>query len=187
MENRNNHFASLQEKFKLRNYPTDLIEKQFERAKQKDRTSLIFEKRKHKKKNNGTVYFIFTYNTTNPPLHMWLRDCRRQLEISDEAKAIGNRIQISFKQSRNLQKIAGGCRSKLGRGTTPPLGPGCFKCGNCRVLCPKINETKFSPVQQLKKHTQSDKVLIARVIGLFILPEVQRAVCRKEYFESETF
>ena len=116
----------LKEKFERRNYPSDLIVEQFERAKQEDRKNLIFEERKNKKKANGKVNFIFTYNQTNPPIHMWL---------------IGKRIQISYKQPRNLQKIAGGCRDVGGGGSRPPPDAGCFKCGQCRVLCPKLNQT----------------------------------------------
>ena len=118
-----------------------MIAKQFERAKQEDRTNLIFGERKNKKKKNGKVNFIFTYNQTNPPIHIWLRECQKQLERNDTAKAIGKRIQISYKQPRNLQKIAGGCKNVGGGGSRPPPDAGCFKCGQCRVLCPKLNET----------------------------------------------
>ena len=72
---------------------------------------------------------------------MWLRDCQKQLERNDAAKAIGKRIQISYKQPRNLQKIAGGCKNVVEGGSRPPPDAGCFKCGQCRVLCPKLNET----------------------------------------------
>ena len=140
-ESRDNHLAKLKEKFERRNYPSDLIVKQFERAKQEDRNNLIFEERKNKKKKNGKVNFIFTYNQTNPPIHIWLRECQKQLERNDTAKAIGKRIQISYKQPRNLQKIAGGCKNVGGGGSRPPPDAGCFKCGQCRVLCPKLNET----------------------------------------------
>ena len=67
------------EKFERRIYPSDLIVEQFERGKQEDRKNLIFEERKNKKKANGKVNFIFTYNQTNPPIHMWLRECQNNL------------------------------------------------------------------------------------------------------------
>ena len=139
-ENRDFHLVNLKEKFEKRNYPTELIAEQFGKAKQEERKDLIFGERKNRKKNKGKVNFIFTYNQTNPPIHMWLREGKKQLERNDAAKAIGNRIQISYKQPRNLQKIAGGC--KVG-GSKPPPNAGCFKCGKCRVLCPKLNEAKF--------------------------------------------
>ena len=109
-ENRDFHLVNLKEKFEKRNYPTELIAEQFGKAKQEERKDLIFGERKNRRKNKGKVNFIFTYNQTNPPFHMWLRKGKKQLERNDAAKAIGNRIQISYKQPRNLQKIAGGCK-----------------------------------------------------------------------------
>ena len=114
--------TNLKEKFENRNYPSELVAEQFERAKQEDRKNLIFGERKNKKKkNNGKLNFNFTYNQANPPIHMWLRECKKQLERNDEAKAIGKRIQLSYKQPRNLQKIAGGAKNgvKVGGQTTP--------------------------------------------------------------------
>ena len=103
---------------------------------------MICEGRKNKNKNNGKVNFIFTYNQANPPIHSWLRDCRKHLERNDDAKLIGHNIQISYRQPRNLQKIVGGLKEG-DRGRKTPPDAGCFKCGRCRVLCPKLNETKF--------------------------------------------
>ena len=150
-EKRDNHLAKLENKFETRNYPTDLIVEQFGRAKQEDRKNLIFGDRKNKKKNNGKVYFIFTHNQSNPPIHMWLRDCKRQLERNDEAKLIGKKIQISFKQPRNLQRIVGGCKTGEEGGHRPSPNPGCFKCGQCRVLCPKLNVTKVFTSTAIQK------------------------------------
>ena len=150
-ENRDNHLTNLKNKFEERHYPTDLINEQFGRAKQEERKNLIFGERKNNRKKNGKVNFIFTYNQTNPPIHMWLRECRKQLERNYEAKAIGSKIQISYKQPKNLQKIAGGCKNGVEGGSRPPPDAGCFKCGKCRVFCPKLEETKFFTSTATKK------------------------------------
>ena len=31
----------------------------------------------------------------------------------------------------------------MNRGCKPPPDAGCYKCGQCRVLCPKLNEARF--------------------------------------------
>ena len=46
VENRDDHLANLKVKFEERNYPSDLIQTQFEKAKKKDRKDLISHKRK---------------------------------------------------------------------------------------------------------------------------------------------
>ena len=135
--------AILKNKFEERSYPSSLVVEQFDRAKQEERRNLVIGERKYKRKNNGKVNFILTQNQTNPPLHKWLRDSKKQLEREDAAKAIGDRLQISYKLPRNLQNIVGGCNSQVKGGSKPPPDAGCSKCGECRVLCPKINETKY--------------------------------------------
>ena len=152
-QNRDEHLASLEEKFKERNYPIELISTQFEQAKKKRRKDLIFKERR-KKKGDDKVRLLFTHNQANPPINLWLRDCKRQLERNDQAKGIGKRMQVAFKQPRNLQKIVGGCKSGPGGGEALSPNPGCFKCGRCRVLCPKINETKkFKSTATQKSYT----------------------------------
>ena len=90
---------------------------------------------------------------------MWLQDCKRSLDRNDLAKEIGNRIQIAHRQPKNLQKIVGGCKSGSSWGKNISPNPGCSKCGNCRVLCPKINETKFfESTATQKKHTIKQSV-----------------------------
>ena len=73
---------------------------------------------------------------------MWVRQCKQVLIRNDKAKDIGAKIQIGSKQPKNLQRLVGGERgdSEL---QDPPQDPGCWKCNNCRVSCPKIQESKY--------------------------------------------
>jgi hypothetical protein len=52
----------LQTKLEERNYPATLIEKQFRRAKKRDRRDLIFQERKDKNKTSDKVRLILTHS-----------------------------------------------------------------------------------------------------------------------------
>jgi hypothetical protein len=136
-----NHLSNLQTKFEDRNYPADLISEQFDRARKRDRNMLI-NQQKQKRNGDNKVRLIITHNQTNPPIHMWVRQCKQLLVRNDKAKVIGDRIQIGSKQPKNLQRLVGG--DKRGSKTDdPPQNAGCFKCNKCRVSCPKIQESQF--------------------------------------------
>ena len=142
-EQRDLEFKNLKTKFQERNYPEQIIEKQFSKAKSKERKTLIFQKRKPKGKGEKKVRFIFTHNSANPPIHKWVREAKKHLERNEQAKELGKKIQIASKQPPNLQRIVGGCKTGTKRGAEPTPNPGCFKCDRCRVLCPKIKEAKY--------------------------------------------
>ena len=136
---------NLRSKFTDRGYPVDLVERQFEKAKSKDRKSLIFQKRKEVKGQDRKVRLIFTYNRGNPPLHKWIRESKKFL-LSVKGKELGKNIQIAYKQPRNLRKIAAGCKKARVEGgpnieTTPLNEAGCFRCNHCKVSCSKLHET----------------------------------------------
>ena len=139
------HLDNLRNKFIDRKYPAELVERQFQKAKSKDRKALIFQKRKQKEGEDKKVRLIFTYNRGNPPLHRWLRESKKFL-VSPKGRELGRNIQIAFKQPKNLRKIVAGYKSKKAEGgpniqSTPLSEVGCFKCNHCRISCPKIVET----------------------------------------------
>ena len=113
-----------------------------ERTKTKERKQLINKQRKNKNKKDDKVRLIFTHGAANPPIHMWIREGKKMLARNDQAKAMGDRIQICSKQPKNLLAIAGGAKNGLRGGHKPHPDAGCFKCNRCRVACPIINETK---------------------------------------------
>ena len=78
----------------IRKYPEELVDEKFELAIKKNRRNIIFGNRKHKEKDDK-VRLISTHTKVNPPVHVWMRECKKLLANNDEAKAIGSRIQIS--------------------------------------------------------------------------------------------
>ena len=116
-EDTTHHLSQLKSKLEERNYPSELIEGKFEKAKKKDRKSLIFQPRKEKRKSDDKVRLIMTHSQANPPIHKWVRESKQLLARNDEAIALGSKIQIGSKQPKNLQRIAGG--QKKGNGATP--------------------------------------------------------------------
>ena len=49
---------------------------------------------------------IFTHNSANPPLNMWLREARKCLVKNVRAKKMGDNMQVCFSQPKNLKRIA---------------------------------------------------------------------------------
>ena len=158
-EDANQHLAQLKSKLEERNYPPELVEKKFEKAKLKDRKTLIYQPRKQKTKSDDKVRLIITHSQANPPMHKWIRESKKLLARNDEAKALGNKIQIGSKQPKNLQRIAGGLKSGSGGVETPPPDAGCKKCGRCKVSCPILKEGKiFSSTNTGKKYKIRQKL-----------------------------
>ena len=132
------HLENLKSKLLDRNYPENEIKKQFTRAKKSDRSQLIHQNRK--KKKDDKVRCIFTFNEGNPPLHLWLRQAKKCLLKNEKAKQIGEKLQITFRQPKNLKKIVTGL-PKLGEGEIE-TDPGCYKCEkNCHT-CKILKEGK---------------------------------------------
>ena len=149
VEYRDFHLGTLRNKLEERNYPKELITEKFEKAKKKDRTKLIFQQRKRNQKD-GKIRLMFTHNISNPPIHQWVREGKGQLLRNEEAKKLGQRIQIGSKQHKNLQRIAGGFKDP-DRLETPHPDPGCFKCNKCKVVCPVLVESKSFKSQNTQK------------------------------------
>ena len=129
------HLERLRGKFLERNYPPELVDEQFKKAKTKDRKQLIFQARKQKSKVDDKCRLIFTHNTGNPPLHDWMKKSKKLL-VSAKAKKFGAKFQISYKQPQNLKKtVSGPNKGQGGRGAlvAPHGEAGCFKCNHCRV------------------------------------------------------
>ena len=138
---RDSNLENLKEKLIDREYPETLVNEQIDRAKQKNMKQLIFNQRKQKSKGDNKVRLIFTQNKANPPIHYWIRDCKKLLCKNEEAKELGDRIQICSRQPRNLLRIAGGYKGGQDLPSTPP-DAGCFRCNHCKVSCPVMNEAK---------------------------------------------
>ena len=110
---------------------------------------------------------MFTHNNANPPIHQWVRAGKKLLLRNEQAKAIGSRIQIGSKQTKNLQRTVGGYKGSK-RMENPPPDAGCSKCSKCKVVCPFLVESKtfksencFSscPIQELSKSLQINSLL----------------------------
>ena len=102
---------------------------------------MIFRSRR-RKQNSNKVRLMFTHSQANPPLQMWVRQCKQLLTKDEKAKKIGKKIQISSKQPKNLQRLVGGYRGQSGETPDLPLDSRCFKCNRCSVSCPILKEGK---------------------------------------------
>ena len=144
---------NLKEKLLERDYPEKLVDEQIDRAKQKERKELIFKQRKKKRNSDNKVRLIFTENKANPPIHMWVRECKKLLCKNNKAKEIGDNIQICSRQTKNLVRVAGGYKGGADDRPEQPPDAGSHKCNHCRVSCPVMNETQyFSSTNTGKKY-----------------------------------
>ena len=142
-EDANHHLAPLKTKLEERNYPSDVIDAKFQKGKQRERKTLIYQPRKPQNKSDGKVRLMITHSQANPPIHRWVRECKTLLARNDEAKSLGDKIQIGSKQPKNLQRLVGGFNCGQGaKKCPPPPDAGCKKCGRCKVSCPILKESR---------------------------------------------
>ena len=149
------HLDNLKLKLENMKYPNTLIVKQFDRAQKKDRKSLIFQQRETRRKSDDKIRLIFTHNSKNPPIHTWLRQSKKLVNRNEKAKKMCEKIQITTRQPKNLQRIVTGNNKGEGCGAPPP-NPGCFKCPRkCKVSCPVLQEGQQFQSTNTKKYIQS--------------------------------
>ena len=140
-EDAEQNLNKLAQKFKDRIYPNSLVEKKISEAKKSDRKTILQKRKKSQK--DEKVRMIFTHNKANPPVNKWIRESRKCLMRNEEAKKMGDNIQVGWKQPKNLKRTVSGL-SKGGPKKPPPSdNPGCLKCGRCRVSCPILKEGKY--------------------------------------------
>ena len=137
---REQELEKLKTKFEDRNYPSELLENQFNRVRQKDRKTLIHQSRRKTNGRDNKVRLIFTHNQANPPINKWIRMCKPLLVRNEKAKALGDRIQVSTKQPKNLLRLVGGAKGGPEGSQNIPPDAGCSRCNRCRVSCPLIVE-----------------------------------------------
>ena len=149
-EDEQTHLTNLKQKFLDRNYPEKLVDEKFEVAKQNNRKSLIHQNRR-KRNYENKVRSIFTHSEANPPIHMWMRQCKQLLTKNEKAKQIGDKIQIGLKQPKNVQSIARNHNKPEEIGPPKTDNPGCFKCNKCKVACPILKEGKHFTSKNTQK------------------------------------
>jgi len=150
-----NHLDNLKAKLSARNYPEELIESKFKKAKLNSRNSLIHKNRKKQAGGDKKVRMIFTYTRSNPPLHKWIREAKKFLLKDEKAKELGNRMQICYKQPRNLRNMV----TNLKNPSPLEENPGCRKCGRCSVSCPVLVEgTRFTSTNTKKTYPIRQKM-----------------------------
>ena len=92
---------------------------------------------------------IFTHNKGNPPLH------KKCLVKNYKAKKLGEKIQITYSQPKNLKRTV----TQKKRTLNIHDDPGCTKCGKCRVSCPILKEGKtFSSTNTGRTYPIKQKV-----------------------------
>ena len=149
------HLENLKSKLLARNYPEELIESKFKKAKSYSRHSLIHKNRKQGGDKEKKVRMIFTYNKGNPPLHKWVREAKKFLLKDEKARDLGQQFQICYKQPRNLRSMV----TKVMKPTTVVENPGCRKCGSCSVSCPVLVEgSKFTSTNTKKTYSIQKKL-----------------------------
>ena len=76
---REEQLKNLNSKFKERNYSSEIVDTQFEKARKKERRKLIYQERKKDWMENK-VRLILTHTHANPPINKWVRECKHLLK-----------------------------------------------------------------------------------------------------------
>jgi hypothetical protein len=99
-------------------------------------------------------------NEGNPPLHKWIRECKKVLIRNEKSKKMGKEMNITFKQPKNIKRVvSSNCRLGDSNMTPPPPDPGCYKCNKCRVACPILKEgVRFTSTNTGKTYKIQQKV-----------------------------
>ena len=103
-----------------------------------------------------TSRLIFTFNENNPPLHKWIRDNQRLLFRNQRAKELGEKMQVTFKQPKNLKSLICGLDKQPQMDYNDDVG--CSKCGRCHA-CDKVEKTKkFQSTNTKKVYSIREKI-----------------------------
>ena len=171
------NLSKLEQKLSERNFPHTLISKNFEEAKKIERKTIL--KRKPKKKSDDRVRGVFTHNQGNPPIQKWITQSQKLLIKNEKAKKIGEKIQIGWKQPKNLKRIVCGKTQGVPKKSCTFEEKGCWKCGHCRVSCPVLIEGNHFASTNTKKTYQIKQNLNCESEFVIYLGTCQK--CKGQY------
>ena len=139
------YLRELREKFLDQDYPLKLVNSEFRRALEVDRTDLLFNKER-KKKKKIIAPLIVNYNPGNPDFRKWINQEIDILHQSPDTKKTFPKIDVVTRQNKNIaQKVINSKHWKLAtpRNNPPQPPPGNFVKHerNC-VTCLRIKDGK---------------------------------------------
>ena len=101
------YLTHLREKFLAQEYPEYLINEQFLKALEVDRKDLLFRQNSQKRKKKRILCpLVTTYNTSNPPFALWIREELPVLHQSGKMAEILPHISTVTRQAKNISQIA---------------------------------------------------------------------------------
>ena len=136
-------------------------------------------RRQPKNQSKEKVRGIFTHNQGNPPIQQWIRESKKLLIKNDKAKILGDKIQIGWRQPKNLKRMVCGPNKGGSKKFSTAENPGCWKCGNCKVACPILTEGSTFSSTNTKKTYQTKQHLDCNSQFVIYLATCQR--CKGQY------
>ena len=96
----------LREKFLQQEYPWTVINSQFKRALEVDRMDLIFGNPalRKKKKKKVVAPLILTYNPSNPPVKIWIKEGIEFLHKDPKLVKVFPSLDVVFRQKKNIRR-----------------------------------------------------------------------------------
>ena len=176
------HLQNLKERLVERQYPEVLVDEGISRAQKIDRKTQIYKKKKQTR--DGKVRLIFTHNAHNPPIHQWIRKGKKFLERNENAKELGENIQIAYKQPKNIKQLVGGpSNGGRGKGRSDP-GAGCKKCPKNCHSCKILMEGNTFKSRNTGKHYQIRESVNCQSSFIIYLSTCQK--CGGQYVGKST-
>ena len=100
---RDRALLNLRQKFLNQDYPSQLIDLQFQRVLQLNRADLIFRQRQNKKRNKKyKCSMVITYHQYNPPMAQWIQEELPILHLSKKCEELFPSIPVITRQSKNI-------------------------------------------------------------------------------------
>ena len=123
--------AQLRQCFVAQDYPSNIIDIQFERVLQLNRRDLIFSSKAEKQTNSKYRRgLLVTYHANNPPLRKWICQVMKDtLHVDPVCKTLFPEIPIVTRQPKNVKSIAVHARhwlysARASPGSVTNPGPG---------------------------------------------------------------
>jgi hypothetical protein len=139
---RDRYLQKLRPKFIEQEYPVELIDKEFERAKKLNRKDLIMKKKDPKNKSRMKNCLCVTLNPGNPPFRKWLKELTPIIHRDPSLRKLIPEIPVVFKQPPSVARIAIKAKHWKGQGD-----PNNQSVGSCKqhlpqrcVCCSKMEE-----------------------------------------------
>jgi hypothetical protein len=161
------HLQTLRVQFVQQEYPEQLVDEQFDKARQMNRDTILYKKKDEVKRRvkakTMRSCLVVTYNPANPAFHTWIKSLIGTLHEDPELKVLCNKIPIVTRQHPSVASLALKSRHWLGSTgpgpTQPPAGchrlhaqRSCVCCARMEEVTDMVKSSKTAREYNIRRH-----------------------------------